>query len=689
MSVNYPQVVITPNIGLSLIGMDEVIAQDMILIDAAIGSGGGTVTSVFGRTGAVIAITGDYTVAQITGAAPTASPTFTGIPAAPTAVPGTNTTQIATTAFVTAAVAGGGLVTSVFGRTGAVVAATNDYTIAQINGLGTGVATFLGTPTSANLASVVTDETGSGALVFATSPTLVTPALGTPSSGVLSSCTGYAVASLTGLGTNVATLLSGASSGTGGPAGTISPTFTSTPAAPTAAPGTNTTQLATTAFVAAAITAGAVTSITGTANQITVTGTTTPTLSVSSTFIAPGSIQATTSLSAVAITGTGILTVSTAGALSASAVTFTGAPVTGGSATTTFPLVYLNTTGATGPVTFSTNGTFLGFNAPSGFTGNYIDCHLNGAASVFSITSSGAVITTNQVKSPIFLTSGTAASTGLLRMASAEQIVFRNNANSADIIGLSKSTADVVQLGSTTASSAAIGPNFTVGTAGTSSGNLLLTGLTSGTCSITAPAIAGTVTNPMLISNSIQIATGNVVGWSTDTGLSRTAAGIIRFGNATANNNTGYFQWGGQSRVSTQFDVTSSAVLTNVTGLSVNVAAGRTYAFRAVLHTNTGAAAGGTQFAIAGTATATAIIYQAVQESTTGVNIVPGAGRGTALGTAVANSAGTTTSQYTTIDGTITVNAAGTLTVQFAQFTSNGTASSVLVGSTFTVYDTP
>jgi hypothetical protein len=40
------------------------------------------------------------------------------------------------------------------------------------------VATFLATPTSANLRAVVTDETGSGALVFATSPSLVTPAIG-------------------------------------------------------------------------------------------------------------------------------------------------------------------------------------------------------------------------------------------------------------------------------------------------------------------------------------------------------------------------------------------------------------------------------------------------------------------------------------------------------------------------------
>jgi hypothetical protein len=58
-----------------------------------------------------------------------------------------------------------------------------------ITSFGTGVATFLGTPSSANLATAVTDETGTGALVFATSPTLVTPVLGTPTSGTLSGCT--------------------------------------------------------------------------------------------------------------------------------------------------------------------------------------------------------------------------------------------------------------------------------------------------------------------------------------------------------------------------------------------------------------------------------------------------------------------------------------------------------------------
>jgi microcystin-dependent protein len=72
-----------------------------------------------------------------------------------------------------------------------------------ITSLGTGVATFLGTPSSANLLAAVTDETGTGSLVFGTAPTISS-------------------ANLTG-----------------------------TPVAPTAAVGTNTTQVATTAFVQA------------------------------------------------------------------------------------------------------------------------------------------------------------------------------------------------------------------------------------------------------------------------------------------------------------------------------------------------------------------------------------------------------------------------------------------------------
>ena len=61
-----------------------------------------------------------------------------------------------------------------------------------ISSFGTGIATFLGTPSSANLRSALTDETGTGSAVFATSPTLVTPDLGTPSALVGTNITGTA-----------------------------------------------------------------------------------------------------------------------------------------------------------------------------------------------------------------------------------------------------------------------------------------------------------------------------------------------------------------------------------------------------------------------------------------------------------------------------------------------------------------
>jgi hypothetical protein len=47
-----------------------------------------------------------------------------------------------------------------------------------VSGLGTNVATFLATPSPANLAAAVTGDTGTGDLVFATSPTLTTPDIG-------------------------------------------------------------------------------------------------------------------------------------------------------------------------------------------------------------------------------------------------------------------------------------------------------------------------------------------------------------------------------------------------------------------------------------------------------------------------------------------------------------------------------
>lgn len=85
---------------------------------------------------------------------------------------------------------------------------TEDALNVKTTALGTGVETFLGTPSSANLAAAVTGETGTGALVFGTGPTLSAPVLGTPASGTLTSCTGLPISTgVSGLGTGVATAL--------------------------------------------------------------------------------------------------------------------------------------------------------------------------------------------------------------------------------------------------------------------------------------------------------------------------------------------------------------------------------------------------------------------------------------------------------------------------------------------------
>jgi hypothetical protein len=82
---------------------------------------------------------------------------------------------------------GSGTVTSV--ATGTGLTGGPITTVGTIDFAVAAVGTWAATPSSANLALAVTDETGTGALVFANTPTLVTPILGTPTSGDFSTGT--------------------------------------------------------------------------------------------------------------------------------------------------------------------------------------------------------------------------------------------------------------------------------------------------------------------------------------------------------------------------------------------------------------------------------------------------------------------------------------------------------------------
>lgn len=165
---------------------------------------------------------------------------------------------------------------SVLGNAGTVAAAPANITgtagqVLRVNNGGTALAfgavdlstagAITGTLGVANGGTGVTTSTGSGNNVLSTSPTLVTPILGTPQSGILTSCTGLPISSgVSGLGTGVATFLATPTSanlaaaltdetGTGAAVFATSPALAGTPTSTTAVADTNTTQIATTAYV--------------------------------------------------------------------------------------------------------------------------------------------------------------------------------------------------------------------------------------------------------------------------------------------------------------------------------------------------------------------------------------------------------------------------------------------------------
>jgi hypothetical protein len=246
--------------------------------------------------------------------APIDSPAFTGVPTAPTAAPGANTGQLATTAFVTHAVTASTTGVASFNtRTGAVTLTTADITgaggavlaspvftgtpqapTAAPGNSSTQIATtaFVGAATagagvssfntrSGAVTLTLADVTGAGGAplaspTFTGAPAAPTATAGTSTTQIASTAfVAAAIAGFTGGVTSFnartgAVTLQAADISAAGGAVLASPAFTGTPTAPTATAGTNTTQLATTAYVLAAIgTGGGVSSFNGRAGVVT------------------------------------------------------------------------------------------------------------------------------------------------------------------------------------------------------------------------------------------------------------------------------------------------------------------------------------------------------------------------------------------------------------------------------------
>jgi hypothetical protein len=94
---------------------------------------------------------------------------------------------------------------------------------------------------------------------------------------------------------------------------------------------------------------------------------------------------------------------------------------------------------------------------------------------------------------------------------------------------------------------------LTAGVNGSLGGVVSFAGLTSGSATITAPAVAGTITNPFLMSNSLRLPTGTVLSFNGDAGVSRVGPGTLAFGNGAAGDTSARLSAAGFSATGTKF----------------------------------------------------------------------------------------------------------------------------------------